>query len=272
MTVVTHDTDRKWRLWSASVVGGVLAFGCLTGFIIIPVVQGWQAGIDPYTAICRSLGILPGSPAVQQPTSTAQGAPVSVVAWTPEVIRRLAAPDTARGREIALNTCAACHGENGLTADPAQYPNMAGQSPFAIYKQLHDYRTGARKNEQMQSIVSGLADDQIADVSAYYGGLERARWDVTWVQTAPREIDMLVRAGDSSRGLPACESCHNPTSGGPIETPVLFAQTREYIAGQMQAYKRGDRTNDLYARMRTIARKLSDDEIRELAQYYFERR
>jgi cytochrome c553 len=83
---------------------------------------------------------------------------------------------------------------------------------------------------------------------------------------------MLVRTGDSARGLPACESCHNPRSGGPVETPVLFAQTKEYVAAQLTAYKAGERSNDLYRRMRSIAEKLTDAEIQQLGQYYYERR
>lgn len=269
---IYRDIDKPWRLWATSTVVGILAFGCLSGFVIMPVIQGYQAGIDPYTAICRALGILPGSPAAQQPVSVAPAAPVSQVAWTPEILNRLAASDLESGSKIAAEACASCHGEKGLSTDPQQFPNMAGQSAFAIYKQLHDYKTGARRNELMQQVVEPLTDEQMADVSRHFAGLQQARWDETWVQSAPPAIDMLVRTGDSARGLPACESCHNPRSGGPVETPVLFAQTKEYVAAQLTAYKAGERSNDLYRRMRSIAVKLTDAEIQQLGQYYYERR
>lgn len=272
MSDVYHDIDKPWRLWATAIVGGILAFGCLCGFVILPVIQGYQAGIDPYTAICRSLGILPGSPAAKQPITTTSAAPVSQVAWTPAVLRRLEAPDKAAGRDLAASVCASCHGEQGLSTDPQQFPNMAGQSAFAIYKQLHDYKNGARKNEIMQGVVADLSDDQMADVAAHFASLQQARWDPTWVQTAGPAADALARTGDSARGLPACESCHSPRSGGPIETPVLFAQTKDYLATQLRAYKSGARANDVYQRMRMIAAKLSDQEIDQLAQYYTERR
>lgn len=271
MSDVYHDIDKPWRRWAAAIVVGILAFGCLTGFVILPVVQGYQAGIDPYTAICRSLGLLPGSPAAQQTRVSTAAAPVSQVAWTPAIIQRLGTPD-ARGREIAASTCAACHGETGLTADPQQFPNMAGQSAFAIYKQLHDYKSGARRNAIMQGVVAGLDDAQMADVAAYYEQLQQARWDPTWARSAADQADVLARVGDSSRGLAACESCHSPRSGGPVETPVLFAQTKAYLQTQLLAFKSGERRNDVYQRMRIIASKLTDEEIGELAQYYMERR
>jgi cytochrome c553 len=272
MSDVYRDIDKPWRLWAAAIVTGVLGFGCLTGFVILPVVQGYQAGIDPYTAICRALGILPGSPAAQQPSSSAKALPVSQVAWDSGVLRRLSSPDWAKGGELAAAACASCHGEKGLTADPKQFPNMAGQSAHAIYKQLNDYKTGARKNEIMQGVVADLSVEQMADVSAHFASLTQARWDPTWVQSASRSADVLARTGDSSRGLAACESCHSPRSGGPVETPVLFAQTRDYLAGQMRAFKSGERANDVYQRMRSIAVKLTDQEIDQLAQYYAERR
>jgi cytochrome c553 len=272
MSDVYHDIDKPWRLWATVLVVGILAFGCLSGFVIMPVIQGYQAGIDPYTAICRSLGILPGSPAAKQPVALASATPVSQVAWTPGVLKRLASPDKAKGGELAAAVCASCHGEQGLTTDPQQFPNMAGQSSFAIYKQLHDYKNGARKNEIMQGVVAELSDEQMADVSAHFASLQQARWDLTWVQTAGAAADALARTGDSARGLPACESCHNPYSGGPVETPVLFAQTKDYLATQLRAYKTGARANDVYQRMRLIAGKLTEQEIDQLAQYYTERR
>src|SRR5450759_832350 len=61
--------DTSWRLWGALVVLAVLFLGALLGFVVLPVVQGAAAGIDPYTAICRALGVLPGSPARDTPTS-----------------------------------------------------------------------------------------------------------------------------------------------------------------------------------------------------------
>src|SRR5262249_37448244 len=89
--------DQPWRLWASVAVFGILLFGVLLGILIIPIVQGRSAGLDAYTAICRALGILPGSPAQPQPTTTSPPTPVSQVIWTPEVLQILARGDTARG-------------------------------------------------------------------------------------------------------------------------------------------------------------------------------
>src|SRR5436305_5647338 len=76
--------DKSWRLWGALGVLAVLFLGALLGFVVLPVVQGASAGIDPYTAICRALGVLPGSPARETPTSDTAAQPVTRVSWAME--------------------------------------------------------------------------------------------------------------------------------------------------------------------------------------------
>jgi hypothetical protein len=78
--------DRSWRSWANLTVIAIALTGALLGVLIIPVVQGRSVGIDTYTAICRALGILPGSPAQQQVVSRNPPTPVSQVVWTPDVL------------------------------------------------------------------------------------------------------------------------------------------------------------------------------------------
>ena len=87
----------------------------LLGVVIIPVVQGRSAGIDAYTAICRALGILPGSPARQQVADRTPPTPVSQVVWTPDVLQILADAKPERGRAKVQEVCVACHGEQGVS-------------------------------------------------------------------------------------------------------------------------------------------------------------
>jgi cytochrome c553 len=111
-----HDHDQPWRLWASIAVFAILLAGILLGVVVIPVVQGRGDGIDAFTAICRALGILPGSPARQQVVDRTPPTPVSQVVWTPDVLRILAAARPERGRAKALEVCAACHGEQGVSA------------------------------------------------------------------------------------------------------------------------------------------------------------
>src|SRR6185369_15287740 len=104
-----QSVDKPWRVWSTVAVLGILLGGILLGVLIIPIVQGRSAGLDAYTAICRALGILPGSPAQPQPLSRAAPTPVSQVVWTPDVLQILAGADVQRGRAKVMEVCVACH-------------------------------------------------------------------------------------------------------------------------------------------------------------------
>ena len=110
-----HVLDQPWRIWSTIAVMGIVLVGILLGVIVIPVVQGRSAGIDAFTAICRALGILPGSPAVPQFSDRTPPTPVSQVVWTPDVLQILARADVAKGKAKVQEVCIACHGENGVS-------------------------------------------------------------------------------------------------------------------------------------------------------------
>lgn len=83
-----------------------------------------------------------------------------------------AAGDPALGREVA-QTCQVCHGLDGIALLP-NAPNLAGQNEQYLIKQLLDYQTGARNDEQMSIIAQGLSDEDIANVAAWYSAIDVA--------------------------------------------------------------------------------------------------
>ena len=261
--------DRAWRLWGAVGIIAALMLGALLGFIVLPVVQGAAAGIDAYTAICRAFGVAPGSPARGTPPSDSEAKPVTRVSWDMKTFGGLYGADRANGERIAAERCIACHTIEGNTPDPT-IPRNLGQSRFALYKQLHDYKSGARANDIMSPLVKDLDDKALADLAAYYGALTRGAIDPR--RTSPffvgSEIENLVTNGDFARGLPPCISCHGTRAGGPIETPTLTGQYAEYLEAQLQAFASGGRRNDIYHRMRSVASRLKPEEMKLLGIYY----
>lgn len=80
------------------------------------------------------------------------------------------AADPAAGRRKAGQACASCHGQDGVGTMEI-YPNIAGQSAFYLEKQLTEFRSGLRENEQMTIVAQGLSDDDITDLAAYYAAM-----------------------------------------------------------------------------------------------------
>src|SRR4051794_5793979 len=73
-------------------------------------------------------------------------------------------------------------------------------------------------------------------------------------------------SADAPAGAIACQACHgaNGISAG-ATTPNLAGQKADYLAGQLAAFKRGDRKHEV---MQSIAGQLSDADMKALAQYW----
>ena len=177
----------------------------------------------------------------------------------------VAAGNIEAGKQKA-ETCVVCHGPDGNSNNP-HWPNLAGQHAEYVKKQLEDYRTGSRKNDQMTPLAMALSDQDIADLAAYYA----SRKPVTG-QTRPENLDAgarIYRAGDASKGLASCMACHGPTGiGNPAANyPRINAQHADYTELQLKAFKAEERANDRNGIMRDIAGRMSNDSIQAVADY-----
>ena len=121
----------------------------------------------------------------------------------------------------------------------------------------------------MTPVAQKLAVADLANVAAYYAFESRAYAAIGSRELlGDAEIERLANEGDSRRRLPACLSCHVNNAGGPIETPVITGQSEEYLLAQLNAFASGQRKNDVYGRMRDVARKLTPQERAALARYF----
>jgi len=77
--------------------------------------------------------------------------------------------DVAAGKDKA-QTCAACHGLNGISSSD-QFPILAGQYKDYLIQALHEYKSGARTNPIMKGMASGLSEDDIRNLAEYFSGL-----------------------------------------------------------------------------------------------------
>ncbi len=179
--------------------------------------------------------------------------------------------DVAKGKQIVSQVCVACHAADGNSVSPAN-PKLAGQIPEYLYKQLHDFKAeggkpARRQNPIMAGMVASLSDSDMRDLAAYFGG-QTLKPAVAHDKDLAAQGQKLYRGGDAATGVPACAACHGPSGAGiPIEFPRLGGQFSEYVEAQLKAFKSGERANDRKAMMRTIAARMSDQQIKALAQY-----
>lgn len=194
---------------------------------------------------------------------SAQTALALIVAMSPVAV--LADGDPAAGKQKA-QLCTACHGADGNSVN-ALWPSLAGQGAEYLGKQLQDFRSDARKNDQMSPMAANLSAADIADLAAYFAG-QKAKIgaaDPDRVEKGQR----LYRAGSTNGGLPACMACHGPTGAGNPAAgyPAVRGQHADYTAAQLKAFKSEQRANDNDAVMRSIASKMTNADIRAVASY-----
>ena len=162
--------------------------------------------------------------------------------------------------------CQACHGGNGNSINP-EWPSLAGLGADYIAEQLKNFKDGKRANPVMMPNAMSLSAADMADLGAYFDGLTNTglEADPSYWQAGEK----LYRGGDAARAIPACMACHGPTGRGnePAKFPALRGQQSVYVVKQLNDYASGARTTGPNEIMQTIAKRLSPEDIRNLASY-----
>lgn len=202
--------------------------------------------------------------------------------WTPATLRvaleQMPEGEPLNGRKLHQSLmCASCHGAQGI-APTGNWPSLAGQRADYTYKMLLDYRSGLRNEDrrsELMTTVAAMMDKQdMADVAAFYATLQPQQLKIAGAtDKQPETVDpaeSLVRKGDPERLITPCASCHGVRGqGGKKASAALTGQKPKAFIRTMQLYKSGQRGNDVNQVMSQIARKLSAEEIRLLAEYYY---
>jgi cytochrome c553 len=169
------------------------------------------------------------------------------------------AADIAAGKEKA-ELCAACHGEAGIS-QTENIPSLAGQQDQFIQWQLVFFRSGARKNEQMQPIVEQIDNNDVRNLGAYFASL------TPFKASTPDDNPDLSRKGAQAAAGRRCASCHTDTFAGTKAVARIAGQREEYLVKALHDYKSGVRSGGAGAAMSDVAYPLSDEEIAALAHY-----
>jgi len=172
----------------------------------------------------------------------------------------------AEGGKEKAAACAACHGTDGNSTNP-EWPKLAGQHMSYTRAQLAAFKSGARKNAMMSPMATNLSDEDIASIATYFAAQTR---QPGVAKKALVDVGARVyRGGNSETAVPACMACHGPRGAGNLAAgyPSLSGQHAVYTANQLKAYKNGERATDANAVMRTIAARMSTEEIEAAASF-----
>jgi cytochrome c553 len=122
----------------------------------------------------------------------------------------------------------------------------------------------------MTPIAQAMAEDDIRVLASYYAILDAP---TPVVRNAARSNLLpgarLANRGNAEKGVPACINCHGPLGTGlSPSVPYLAGQNAGYTTNQLKAWAGGTRFNDDGNVMHAIAAKLSEGDMRVVAEYY----
>lgn len=244
-----------WMRWSVLFVCATSLVSLLVGFVWLPSVQSDFTAQGLWASICRAAGV-PDRWGGQQAEPTA-GARSTAVVLSQAMAGPASSEAIGRGATLALQ-CTICHGARGVSETSA--PNLAGQYPEVLVKQLADYQHGDRSSAIMQALAQALSERDVRDLAAYYAGLPRA-------PAASAAAPALVRVGDPLRNIAPCASCHGGIDHK-LGAPWLEGMPKDYLGAQLLAFGSGQRRNDSHAQMRNMARQLTAREVDAVSAFY----
>jgi cytochrome c553 len=160
--------------------------------------------------------------------------------------------------EVDPQTCFACHGPNGNSANPA-VPSLAGQPGQFITTQLIMFREKRRTDPLMSPIAAPLTNAEISALGKFFAGQQHAA-------PAKKPADQVLAAGRKLAEDYNCVVCHGPALKGQQHIPRLAGQQAEYLRTQLRGFKAGTRF-DMDGNMTSAAQRLNPADIDVLAEY-----
>ena len=174
----------------------------------------------------------------------------------------------SKTQKIVKNVCMACHGMDGNSLNGKIAPKIAAQNARYLTIQLNKFKDGVRKNALMQGIAASLSAEDMDNLGIYFSE-QKLQLSAATSNGVGSMGEKIFRAGIKDSGVPACASCHGPAGHGvPNLYPRLNAQHSDYILSQLNHFRvLEDKPGTVYAPMRAISVKLTEQEMKAVADY-----
>jgi len=250
-----------WFTTSVAITAAIALVAAVVGFVWLPLAHPGEQFKGVWDAICSAAGLVRSAPSGAQIVRA--DFLTTSVEIDPQMLQGASPESIGRGATLALR-CTMCHGARGLSQ--ADTPNLAGQYPVTIYKELVDFKTGARASAIMAPLVTDLSDADMRDLAAYYAYLPR----IITLGPAAGEPPRIVASGAPLRGIAPCGACHGEVDSK-ASAAWLEGQPAVYLRTQLGAFATGARHNDIAEQMRNVARGMTAAEIDAASGYYARR-
>ncbi|MDH5484137.1 MAG: cytochrome c4 [Gammaproteobacteria bacterium] len=134
---------------------------------------------------------------------------------------------------MLADTCAGCHGTNGISNGPAT-PTIAGISNDYFIEVMEQFKAAEIPSTIMSRIAKGYTEDEIKLMARHFSGMKFKR--------KPQQFDSKKAALGKKLHKKYCEKCHE--DGGrksDDDAGILAGQWAAYLQNTLQDYTSGDR-------------------------------
>jgi cytochrome c553 len=173
--------------------------------------------------------------------------------------------------KLEAERCLECHDQQGSELSQGainKFATLSGQQADYIIKQVHDFREGKRRYDFMAMMAKSLTEQDLVDIAAYFGSQPKMQNDKGGENS---RASLLYNAGDATRNIAACTSCHGKNGegqkSGNIIYPAIAGQQWNYLDQQLRNWRSGERNNSVGNVMNNAAKLLTDEEIDLLSHY-----
>jgi sulfide dehydrogenase cytochrome subunit len=161
---------------------------------------------------------------------------------------------------MLANTCAGCHGTNGISVGPAS-PTIAGKSAEYLKEVMAGYQSGERHATIMDRIAKGYTEEEIALIAEHYAALPYES------SAGKQKFEKAKVDAGAKLYKKNCSKCHDENGTLPDDdSGILGGQWLPYLQFTMADYRAG--RSEMTKKMKKKVEKLNDEQIESLLQFF----
>jgi len=167
------------------------------------------------------------------------------------------------------NTCAGCHGTNGVSAGPAM-PSIAGMQSTYMTFIMQEFKDGTRPSTIMGRIAKGYTEEQTKAMADFFAKQK-------WVNAKSHPNSKLATkinrklAKKGKRLAKKCKNCHGRTGvqeDDDEDTPRVAGQWLDYLLFKMEDLKNTGMKVPQPKKMAKKVGKMSLKDLKAVAHFY----
>ncbi len=174
-----------------------------------------------------------------------------------------AAENTMTGADgqMLANTCAGCHGTDGVSDGPAT-PTIAGFDKEYFIEVMQGYASGDIKSTIMGRIAAGYSEEELEKMAEAFGANEFA--------SATQDYDESAVKNGAKLHEHFCEKCHEDGGVSGEDGSPMAGQWTPYLKWTMQDFQAGDREapKKMAKKMQQMHERYGNDAVHALLSYY----